>query len=117
VDALLKGIKQPFSNRIRQVLETTGNPLLKKLSLRETSGKRAFHFWQQGPGYDRNLESPETVEAAINYIHLNPVRRGLVARAEQYKWSSCRYYENSERVRDDDLPSINSLPAEFWQGS
>jgi putative transposase len=26
----------------------------------------------------------------VNYIHLNPVRAGLVARAEDYRWSSAR---------------------------
>jgi putative transposase len=26
----------------------------------------------------------------VNYIHLNPVRAGLVERAEDYRWSSAR---------------------------
>ncbi len=26
----------------------------------------------------------------VNYIHLNPVREGLVERAEDYRWSSAR---------------------------
>ena len=28
----------------------------------------------------------------VNYIHLNPVRAGLVARAEDYRWSSARQW-------------------------
>jgi len=27
-----------------------------------------------------------------NYIHLNPVRGGLVERPEDYRWSSVRYW-------------------------
>ena len=28
----------------------------------------------------------------VNYIHLNPVREGLVERAEEYRWSSARQW-------------------------
>jgi putative transposase len=29
----------------------------------------------------------------IDYIHLNPVRRGLVAKAVDWKWSSAGWFE------------------------
>ena len=29
----------------------------------------------------------------IDYIHLNPVRRGLVGRASDWRWSSAGWYE------------------------
>ena len=44
------------------------------------------------PGYERNLTKPTTVLAAIDYLHHNPVRRGLVKRAVDWKWSRARYY-------------------------
>jgi putative transposase len=28
----------------------------------------------------------------IDYVHQNPVRRGLVKRAEDWKWSSAAFY-------------------------
>jgi putative transposase len=31
-------------------------------------------------------------KAVIDYIHANPVRRGLVARVEDWEWSSARWY-------------------------
>jgi putative transposase len=40
-------------------------------------------------------EYHETVE----YIHWNPVRRGLVARPEEWPWSSVREY-GSEKTAD-----------------
>src|SRR5208337_2967331 len=39
------------------------------------------HFWQPGGGCDRNIIEPRTLSARIDYIYLNPVRRGLVDRA------------------------------------
>ncbi len=32
----------------------------------------------------------------LRYIHRNPVKRGLVRRAEDWKWSSFRHYATGE---------------------
>lgn len=42
--------------------------------LRDRSGQ--LHFWQDGPGYDRNLTESSTIHASLEYIHNNPVKRG-----------------------------------------
>jgi hypothetical protein len=34
----------------------------------------------------------EALRAIIEYIHAYPVRRGMVARAEDWEWSSTRWY-------------------------
>jgi putative transposase len=49
-------------------------------------------FWQSGGGYDRNIESTSVLLAAIHYIHLNSVRKGLVERCEDWPWSSAAFY-------------------------
>jgi len=54
----------------------------------------ADHFWQKRY-YDRNVRGKEFTEK-LKYIHRNPVRRGLVARAEDWKWSSYRHYLTGE---------------------
>jgi REP element-mobilizing transposase RayT len=36
--------------------------------------------------------SEEFFMQKVNYIHLNPVRAGLVARAQDYRWSSARQW-------------------------
>ncbi|MCA9235524.1 MAG: hypothetical protein KDA44_08625 [Planctomycetales bacterium] len=41
-------------------------------------------------GYDRNLRSVRDVHEKIRYVHENPVRRGLVATAVDWPWSSAR---------------------------
>ena len=60
-------------------------------------GRRAYRFWQRGGGFDRNLTEPATVRYEIDYVHLNPVRRGLCDRPEEWVWSSARDYA----ARDD----------------
>lgn len=38
------------------------------------------------------LEADEYAKELSRYIHLNPVRAGIVALPEEYPWSSCRHY-------------------------
>jgi putative transposase len=50
-------------------------------------------FWQSGGGYDRNITAGKTLLKMLDYLHLNPVRRGLVQRAADWKWSSATAFE------------------------
>jgi hypothetical protein len=43
-------------------------------------------------GYDRNITDPDTARQVIDYIHHNPVRRGLALTPEEWTWSSARWY-------------------------
>lgn len=107
---LLGKIKQPFSHQIKEFLQESPSPLLDKLTIRERQGKESFRFWQEGPGYDRNLQKHSTILSAIGYLHMNPVRRGLVLKAIDWKWSSARWYLNEPpRKQDRDLPTIHGL--------
>ena len=49
--------------------------------------KPCFVLWQTG-FHDHHLRSKEPVEHYISYIHMNPVRRGLVEKPEDWEWSS-----------------------------
>ncbi len=97
IDGLLKAIKRPFSYRIKQLLIEADSPLLRTLTIRERPGKTTFRYWQEGPGYDRNLETAKAVMAAIEYIHHNPVKRGLCQSIGEWKWSSARFYLSDGR--------------------
>ena len=114
IDDLLSAIKQPHSVRIKKILQANGSPLLDKLTIQERPGKQVFRYWQEGPGYDRNLSTLAAVMAAIDYIHLNPVRRGLVRSAADWKWSSARWYVSETEIVDPDLPTIHGLPWDFF---
>ena len=39
-----------------------------------------------------NVDSDEYLMAVVRYIHQNPVKAGLVKRADEWKWSSCIGY-------------------------
>jgi len=58
-------------------------------------------FWQAGGGYDRNVYSADELSEKIGYIHENPVRRGLVERAENWAWSSARGWMGFESEWDE----------------
>ncbi len=61
---------------------------------------RQGRFWQ-GETYDRYLRSDEDFWEKVRYIHENPVRSGLVTRAEDYRWSSLNtIYSGRKEFRD-----------------
>jgi putative transposase len=113
IDTLLKAIKRPFSYRIKQLLVQSKSPLLQELTVHQRPGVMTFRYWQEGPGYDRNLTKANTVLAAIDYLHLNPVRRRLVQRAIDWQWSSARFYLLDPPQQYYPLPTIHNLPAEW----
>jgi putative transposase len=51
-------------------------------------GEMRFRFWQRGGGFDRNLWNNRPIYDSILYIENNPVRKGLVAKAGAWEWSS-----------------------------
>ncbi len=63
---------------------------LKQETSRELKGDRR-RFWLPRY-YDFNVKTPETFTEKIQYIHRNPVKRGLVASPERYAWSSYNHY-------------------------
>ncbi len=49
-------------------------------------------FWQKG-FFDFTIMTDKKFREKFNYIHYNPVKRGLVERAEDYKYSSAMEYK------------------------
>ena len=45
--------------------------------------------------FDRAVRTVKEYDEKVEYIHLNPVRAGLVDRAEDWPWSSVRDYTGS----------------------
>lgn len=111
---ILAAVKRPCSAKVKADLTAPGTRLLKTLTIRERPSRTVFRFWQEGPGYDRNLSTQAGVLAAIDYIHMNPVRRGLVDSATAWRWSSARWYLSDGRKVDRDLPRIHAAPAELF---
>jgi putative transposase len=109
----LFSLKQPFSMTIKRQLKQTQSSLLTELTIQERPGKNVFRFWQEGPGCDRNLNTPRAITNAIDYFHKNPVEDKLCIRATDWKWSSARFYLWPESPLDPDLPKLCRLPRDY----
>ncbi|HSZ00371.1 MAG TPA: transposase [Terriglobales bacterium] len=87
---VMQAIKQRFSRRV-----------LKSVRKRRVSGQQelfavgAEHVWQRR-FYDFNLWTKHKRIEKLRYMHQNPVVRGLVQEAEQWRWSSYRSYAFGE---------------------
>ena len=109
ISTFLKSVKQSTSRKARIFLKDNDAGWLGKLSVAQGK-KSVFRFWLAGPGYDRNVRSEEELFEKINYIHNNPVRRGLVNSPLDWEWSSARWYEGE---RDVPLPIDDSTLPPF----
>ena len=69
--------------------------VLKQRFSRQMSKELAPPVWQKR-FYDFNVWQERKRIEKLRYIHRNPVQRGLVWEAEQWKWSSFRFYLSGE---------------------
>lgn len=88
VEKIYATMKKSVSQRVLARWTKLNAPILPKLTLAD--GTR--HFWQPGGGFDRNVRTEAEAWREICYIHDNPVRRKLATRAEEWPWSSARWY-------------------------
>jgi hypothetical protein len=61
-----------------------------------TSSLPRYRVWNRR-GYDMNIWSDKKQNEKIDYIHNNPVVRGLVAHPGDWPWSSWRFYCREDR--------------------
>ncbi|MCI0356749.1 MAG: hypothetical protein L0099_17195 [Acidobacteria bacterium] len=52
-------------------------------------------LWQKRY-YDHNVRKHQSFVEKLRYLHRNPVKRGLVERPEEWRWSSFRHYALAE---------------------
>jgi putative transposase len=90
-------LKQSLSKRVINALREANSSLLGRLRVQERPGKVCHRFWQEGPGYDKNIWSTDKAVEKARYCHWNPVKRGLVSEPEGWKWSSYRWLETGQR--------------------
>ncbi len=77
---LVRKVKGPTAAQINRCLGRTGEPL-----------------WQQ-EYFDRTARNSEDFGRMRRYIEWNPVKAGLVARPEDYRWSSASGAESPARA-------------------
>ena len=104
ISDFLRSVKQPVARKEISYLKWNEPDRLKSL----LSGweKPKYLFWLRGGGYDRNIVEVETLEKSVNYIHNNPVRKGLVKLSLDWKWSSARDWLLDE---EGEIPVVKRL--------
>jgi putative transposase len=102
-------LKLPVQRRALAFLRRGAPAFLDRLRDQQPNGEVHFRFWQRGGGYDRNVTDPKTLRNMIEYIHQNPVRRGIVERAVDWTWSSAQWYDGLRDVpiEMDPLPVLD----------
>ncbi|HUP44040.1 MAG TPA: transposase [Thermoanaerobaculia bacterium] len=85
IEALRKSAVSAFIGRVHSINAHQLNVIDK------AQGRKVWYqYW------DKFITHERSYLARLNYIHQNPVHHGIVSRAENYKWSSVRVFQ--ERV-------------------
>jgi len=109
VSRVRRALKAPVARKALRFLKRRAPQFLEKVRDAQPNGEVQYRFWQRGGGYDRNVIEPATLLQMIEYIHNNPVRRGLVEKATDWVWSSARFYAGMRPVPMvmDPLPGLD----------
>jgi putative transposase len=89
------------SDVMQALKESSARALLPKRKRRDLRQQVLFAealrtpFWQ-ARFYDFNVWTAKKRVEKLNYMHQNPVKRGLVTKPEDWRWSSCRFYSLDE---------------------
>jgi REP-associated tyrosine transposase len=84
------------SKRIHEEMHDSNSSLIKRLTVTRDKSRK-FVFWQRRC-YDHNCRRQKSVLEKIYYCHNNPVIRGLVAKPENWIWSSYTNYFGEKSV-------------------
>ncbi len=98
ISRILTAVKSSVSKRALLWVRSNAPQFLQSMADIQPNGDCHYRFWQRGGGYDRNLRSIRDIYEKMDYVHANPVRRGLVRIAEDWHWSSYRAWETGEDV-------------------
>jgi putative transposase len=79
-------VGEPETAPLSKALQALKQSVARRLALRD-----AEPFWQ-ARYYDFNVWSNRKRIEKLRYMHRNPVARGLVAKPEDWAWSSYRHY-------------------------
>ena len=95
LSAILRDLNRYTSQRISEILEKDGDQrilyIFRKAAQAEGRGNH-YKVWQEG-FHPIAMDSENFFWEKLNYLHENPVRKGLVKQAADWKYSSARNYD------------------------
>ena len=98
IEKFLFDLKRPVSYRAKRFLQQTAQRQWRQRLTVKKGKRNVFRFWQAGGGFDRNISDETALWPVVQYIHANPVRRGLVDAPTDWIWSSARFWEGMNDV-------------------
>ena len=103
-------VLQVLKQRVSRSLRKPGRKPSAQLSLMFAAAKDSPAFWQRR-FYDFNVWSSKKLKEKLDYIHRNPVQRGLGLHPKDWPWSSWSHYEKGEMglIRIDALGEEESV--------
>ena len=92
ISSFMRDFKKYTSIRMRQQLELDGRQdWIEELRRNAAGRKHVFKLWMDRFD-DIVIKNDRLMRVKVNYIHQNPVRAGLVDDAEDWDYSSARFY-------------------------
>ncbi len=100
-------------NKIENETESRADWMLKRFQFacKSHSRNEKFQFWQYG-SHPEEIFTQKFMWSKLDYIHLNPVRSGIVSKASHYLYSSASNYVNDQgmlSVTKADVPIVDVL--------
>lgn len=106
---VLRYVNGISSRRVINFLKEGGHESsLSKLKHSEGPREYKYSLWDHHPNVKLVTTENGLMEKA-NYIHLNPLRAGLVERAEDYRWSSSRCWQGKPLEDEPLLMDLEKL--------
>ncbi|MGH9706904.1 MAG: REP-associated tyrosine transposase, partial [Candidatus Acidiferrales bacterium] len=97
IHLLIPEPKKGTPTMVMQALKQRGRRNPNQLPLwRDLPSDAPKSFWQRRL-YDFNVWSWKKKIEKLNYMHMNPVKRGLAADPKLWAWSSYGFYQHGER--------------------
>ena len=73
-----------------------------RLARKADRNDRKYQFWQEG-SHPQAIQDERMLRQKLDYIHLNPVKRGYVSAPEHWLWSSAAVYAGQEGIFEVDM--------------
>ncbi len=87
--AVLQKLKQRVARKLRKRRRSTS---ARQLSLSFAGQEEPLRAFWQARFYDFNVYTTGKKKEKLNYMHANPVIRGLVKHSKDWQWSSWAFY-------------------------
>jgi putative transposase len=112
VSETLRYLNGTTGHRIIAFLKEGGyDSSLRKIERESGAPGHQYSLWDHHPNA-KPLTNEASFMQRVNYTHQNPVRLGLVERAEDYRWSSARQWK---AVLAEDEPLVVDIKEIQWR--